>query len=273
MGDIREADARAEARRMLEEAGVTQPDDIDLDRMAEAEGAEIFYDDLDGATASVMRIGSVATHSHLEPHHGSRSPALHGRSRDRPPSAQARSSVRQTRTKSIERICKPLEKSRKAPERAASIFASEIVMPEWLVKRYCAVPYITLAPAREIASDFITSLLASAMRITEITTERCAVAYSVLGRVKWIKRSPTFPDWIPHGRRVDPTSAVADYYERGKLDPAARMLAVEAWLPRQRVDGTNVQIVEQSAAIPELGVVFTMLWIPSTEVSHLDLVA
>jgi len=31
--------------------------------------------------------------------------------------------------------------------------------------------------------------------------------------------------------------------------------------------------VEQSAVIAELGAVFTMLWIPEHEVSHLDLAA
>src|SRR5512138_3439498 len=52
-----EADARAEARRMLEESTVTRPDQIDLDLIAERLEAEIICDDLDGATASVMRIG------------------------------------------------------------------------------------------------------------------------------------------------------------------------------------------------------------------------
>jgi len=32
-------------------------------------------------------------------------------------------------------------------------------------------------------------------------------------------------------------------------------------------------MVEKSAVIPELGAVFTMLWIPAPEVSHLDLAA
>ena len=147
------------------------------------------------------------------------------------------------------------------------------VASEPMVKPYCAVPYVTLAPAREIAEEFITSVLASAMRFTEISTERCAVAYSMLGRVQWLKRSATFPDFIPHGRRLDPTSAAFDYHQRGKLDGAARMLSGDAWLPRTRIDSANVQIVEQSAVIAELGAVFTMLWIPSHEVSHLDLAA
>src|SRR5690348_16544990 len=55
-----EADARAEARRVLEEACVTRADQIDIEAIAERMNAEIVYTDLDGATASVMRIGDRA---------------------------------------------------------------------------------------------------------------------------------------------------------------------------------------------------------------------
>jgi hypothetical protein len=272
MPDNREADARAEARRMLEECGVTRPDDIDLDAMAESLHAEIVYDDLDGATASVMRIGSnarIRVSNRIHDVGWQRFTVAHEfghlRLKHEIPTGTAK--------EVIERFCKPLEKSRKPPERAASVFASEIVMPESLVKPYCAVPHITLAPAREIAGEFMTSVLASAMRITEITAKRCAVAYSVLGRVSWLKRSATFPNWIPHGRRVDPRSAVFEYSERGKLDGTAHVVTADVWLPRDRIDNGNVQLIEQSAVIPELGAVFTMLWIPDHEVSHLDLAA
>lgn len=272
MRDIREEDARAEARRMLDESCVTRPDQIDLEAMAEKQGAEIVYDDLDGATASVMRIGAVArirVSNRIHDIGAQRFVIAHEIGHLRLGHELPYGDAKEV----IERICKPLEKSRKPPERTASVFASEVVMPEPLVKPYCAVPYVTLAPAREIADEFITSVLASAMRFTEISTERCAVAYSVLGRVRWLKRSATFPDWIPHGRRLDPASAAFDYDQRGKLDGAARMLTADAWLPRTRIDNANVQIVEQSAVIHELGAVFTMLWLPRCEVSHLDLAA
>jgi hypothetical protein len=55
-----EADARTEARRVLEEACVTRADQIDIEAIAERMNAEIVYTDLDGATASVMRIGDRA---------------------------------------------------------------------------------------------------------------------------------------------------------------------------------------------------------------------
>ena len=272
MPDNGEADARAEARRMLEECDVKRPDDIDLDAMAAKLHAEIVYDDLDGATASVMRIGwnaRIRISNRIHDIGWQRFTIAHEFGHLRLGHEIPTGTAKEV----IERFCKPLEKNRKPPERTASVFASELVMPESLVKPYCGAPHITLAPAREIADAFFTSVLASAMRITEITAKRCAVAYTVLGRVCWLKRSATFPNWIPHGRRVDPRSAVFEYNERGKLDGAAQLLTADVWLPRDRIDGANIHLVEQSSVIPELGAVFTMLWIPDHEVSHLDLAA
>ena len=63
----------------------------------------------------------------------------------------------------VERTCKPLDKTRSIPEREASVFATEVLMPEPMVKPYCSVSHVTLAPAREIADEFTTSVLASAL--------------------------------------------------------------------------------------------------------------
>jgi hypothetical protein len=65
-------------------------------------------------------------------------------------------------------------------------------------------------------------------------------------------------------------SAAADYARIGRLDHGVNVLGADAWLPRTRVDHASVQIVEQSAVIPELGAVFTMLWLPKREVAHVD---
>lgn len=259
-----EADARAEARRVLEEACVTRADQIDIEAIAERMNAEIVYTDLDGATASVMRIGDSARiriSNRVQDIGPQRFVGAHEIGHLRLNHEVPHGNMREV----VERTCSPLEKSRKVTERMASVFASELVMPEHLVRRYCEVPQVTLGPAREIAGEFMTSLLASAMRFVELSPERCAVAYSVGGRVKWLKRSATFPSWVPSGRRVDPTSAVNDYFAHAKLDPAAHVVGAEAWLPRTKIDDSTAQIVEQSAVIPEAGAVFTMLWLPASE--------
>jgi IrrE N-terminal-like domain len=52
--------ARAAARRLLYEAGVTAPEHIDVEAIARAQGAEIVHGPLAGAPARVMRIGARA---------------------------------------------------------------------------------------------------------------------------------------------------------------------------------------------------------------------
>ena len=262
--DEQEANACAEAWRVLGEYGITRPDQIDIEAIAEHMNAEITYADFDGAKASVMRIRERARirisnriieigsqrfiGGHELGHLALGHEVPHGNARE-----------------VVERVCTPLANSRKTTERLASVFARELVMPAFMVRRYCAVPYVTLAPAREIAGEFMTSVLASAMRLVELSHERCAVAYSVEGRVQWMKPSATFPQFMPRGRRVDETSAVHEFFARAKLDTSAQLVDASAWLPQRKIDDTSTKIVEQSAAIPEWGAVFTMLWIPATE--------
>jgi hypothetical protein len=270
MRNDRERDARAEALRVLDSCGIKRPDQLDLDVIAEAAGAEIVHGELDGAMGSLIRIGSharIRVSDRVADIGGQRFTAAHevGHIRCDPPPREVEAI--------IEQICNPFERSRKASERVASAFASELLMPEPMVKPYCLVPCITLAAARQIAGEFATSLLASALRVVELSIECCAVAYSVRGRVAWVKRSATFPDWIPSGRRIDPLSAVADYVRTGKLDSDVNVVGADAWLPRTRLDSASVQIVEHSAVIPEAGAVFTILWLPKREVRHVDLLS
>jgi hypothetical protein len=270
MAKDRSPKALAEARRLLDECCVTRPEDIDLERIAEANHIEIVHDDIDGATASVLRLGDVARiriSSRIHDVGWQRFTVTHEIGHLRCGHVMGGADAHEA----IERTCKPLDKSRSVPEREASVFATEVLMPEHMVKRYTAVPHVTLAPAREIADVFTTSVLASALRFVELTDECCAVAYSSLGRVHWLKPSATFPDFIPRGRRLDPRSAAFDYHERGTIDGSPQMLTADAWLPRERTDGARMQLIEHSAVIAPLGVVFSMLWIPRSEIRHLDL--
>jgi len=257
---------------VLRELDITRPDQIDLDRIAAAHRAEVAFRDIDGATARVMRVGELAritVSARIAEVGARRFPIAHEighiRLGHEIPDGSAGDIV--------ERICNPLVACRRESERAASVFAAEITMPELLVRPFCANEHATLAPAREIAHEFTTSLLASAMRFVELTRQRCAIAYSRLGCVCWIKPSATFPEWIPKGTLLDPSSAAFDYHRGGTIETTPRMIAASAWLPRARIDGSNVEIVEHSAVIPELGAVFTMLWIPDCGATHLDLAA
>jgi Zn-dependent peptidase ImmA (M78 family) len=263
---------RADAQKQLAELDMRRPEDIDLLAIAKRLRANVKIAPLDGATARVIRIGPTARiviTNRLNDPGAIRFSIAHELAHvrlDHDFSVDSASGA-------LERICHPLRADHRGSEREASVHATETLMPEPMVRPLCAVPHVTLEPARAIAKTFTTSLLASAMRLVELSDQRCAIVYSELGRVKWVKPSATFPAWIPRGRRLHPTSAAFEYSQRGRIDPAPHVLFAGAWLPEMRIDSTNVEIVEHSAVVPELGAVFSLLWIPDREAKYLDLAA
>lgn len=266
----RHARIRADARQRLAELGATRPDQIDLDALVERAGARVSIEDLEGATARVIWLGSeakiVITNRLL--HLGAiRFSIAHELAHLWLGHWLATHDI----DAMIERVCTPLRPDHRATERDANVHASETLMPEPMVRPLCIVPEVTLAPANAIADTFRTSLLASARRFVELTPQRCAIVLSELGRVRWVHTSATFPDWIRRGRRLDPACAAFDYATRGVIDTAPRLIGGDAWLPHDRIDGSNMELVEHSAVVPELGAVVSMVWIPDRDVRHLDL--
>jgi hypothetical protein len=263
---------RAQARRLLDELQMTRPEHIKLDAIALHLRARIEVGDLDGATARVLRIGPTAriiVTNRLSDAGAIRFSIAHELAH-----LQLEHALVADDTSGIlERICNPLRGDHIGSEREASVFASETLMPEPMVRPICAVSHVTLAPAQAIARAFNTSLLASAMRFVELTDHRCAIVYSELGRVKWVKPSATFSVWIPRRRRLHPTSPAFEYSQRGQIDRDPHVLDAGAWLPRAQIGSANAQIVEHAAVVPELGAVFSLLWIPDREVHQLDLAA
>lgn len=265
--EMRLGRARTEARRVLGDFGATSPGHIDLERIAAATGAEIVRDELEGATARVIQIGTRArifVSSRISDPGSIRFSIAHELAhlflRHQVQGGDAR--------RVIERVCSPLRADGSNPEREASVFASELLMPESMVAGHCAVVPTTSAPVQAISRTFGTSLLASALRFVELTAEPCAVVYSELGRVGWCKRSATFGAWIPKGRPVDPSSAAFDYFDRGLIDHATRVVPAATWLSRRANAGTRATIHEHPTILPELGAVFSLLWMPRDTAAH-----
>lgn len=259
----RHTEARARALEAIAWLGAQGPGPVDVEALADKLGAEIVFEDLEGAKARVIQIGersriiistrivgvgairfSIAHEiAHLLLKHYLRDGDL-GRAFKR------------------QRTCSPLEGDGSEIERDASVFATELLMPAPLVTPMCRVALKSLDPVRAIASAFQTSMYASARRFVELTPERCAVVITEQGRVRWVQKSPSFSAWIPQGCSVNPASAAFDYFDGGKLDESPRVIPASTWCSQESLDA-DAPVYEHATAIPETGTVFSLLWMPT----------
>ena len=210
---VRHIEARTRALDAIAWLGSQGPGPVDVEALAEKLGAEIVFEDLEGAKARVIQLGNRAriiistrivgvgairfsiAHeiAHLLLKHYLKDGDL-GRAFKR------------------QRTCSPLESDGSEIERDASVFATELLMPAPLVTLMCRMKLTSMDPVRAISSAFQTSMYASARRFVELTPERCAVVISTHGRVRWVQKSPSFSAWIPEGCPVNPASAAFDYF-------------------------------------------------------------
>lgn len=258
------ATARHAARSLLQRFGVEEPHHIQVDEFARARGAIVIDDPaLVTADARIVRAGSraVIRLSTRMKHPGRRRFSL----------AHELGHLELANGRDVLGLSCDTATNPRAVEREAEAdaFAAELLMPESMVRHRCEVSPVTLAVARDIAATFGTSIVASAFRLVELTSERCALVYSEAGAVRWSARSTTFLPFIERGARLDPESVAYDV-DRGDRhhDDDAQPIAAEAWI---ETPGRGGDLMEHSIAVPETGGVLTLLWVPDAEAARLGM--
>ena len=167
---VRYGRAVAAARRLLRRVGVRTPEAIDPVVTAAHLGVEIVVGKLDGATARLYCSGARARI----------------RVSDR---VTAPGHRRFSVAHELGHYVLGHSPGDEDLEREADAFAIELLMPELLVRRYCDGAEVTPHRAQLIAHTFTASLVASAFRLVELSTEPCAAVYSIANLARWVKRS------------------------------------------------------------------------------------
>jgi len=251
-----ERDAQRCANGLLHRFGVRDATHIRVESFAAKLGAEIIEAPLDGASAQLIHNGKravIMVSDRIVDPLARRFSIAHelGHFVMRHPSRPA------------SELCTPYASRLKRAgsrdyEAEANAFAAELLMPTTLVRAVCEVSPVDLTVPRKISREYDVSILASAIRFTELASERCAAVLSVAGKVKWFAPSVTFTYVIERGRRIDRSSLAWDYFTKGAVDDEPQSVPADAWLDTAH----DVDIVEHSISSRAMGTVLSMLWVP-----------
>lgn len=246
------------AEQLLQELGITDPREIDLEAIAWTQGARVCYRALDGCEARIVGRGAQAIITIND-----RSPVR----RQRFSIAHELGHWKWHRGRLL--VCRPEDigggDSRKPQvERSADSYAADLLMPTYLLKPICtAYPRLTFKTVSEIADAFDVSLTAAAIRLVETDhAPSLLVCHGQQGR-KWFARSPSVPNqWFPQDV-IDPDSYAFDILFGTQTDDRTpHRIGADAWFDQRGTD--RFELTEETICIGS-GEVLTLLVIVDDE--------
>ena len=149
--------------------------------------------------------------------------------------------------------------SQNSQEVDANVFAAELLMPEALVVRRLERSLPSMELIEQVSSEFQTTLTATAIRYVDFCGERCAVIFSVGGKIRWIHRSPEFREWISPGEALSSNTYAADFFSEGRVSTKMETVRLDAWVKNA---SPREEIKEQNRPMPSYNAVLTLLWRP-----------
>ncbi len=147
------------------------------------------------------------------------------------------------------------------PERHADDFASDLILPNFMVRpRLRKMKRLTLAASRELADEFDVSLTATLVKMTALNHfPMVIVCHNKRERV-WYKASPMIQQWWRPVRALDDQTFAADMLLRDADEQNfPRKNPADAWFDFKGCDRYEVE--EQSFLLPDEEIL-TVLTLP-----------
>lgn len=136
------------------------------------------------------------------------------------------------------------------PERVADEYASDLVLPRYLLEPILRdVSRLTLKSLREVSDEFQTSRTATLRKIVDL--DRYPIMMVCTGRTKkkYHRASPSIPShWFPRDDISPDSCAFSLPYDSKEL-AAPRPVKATAWFERHDASGFSIQ--EQSFGLPD----------------------
>lgn len=146
----------------------------------------------------------------------------------------------------------------------ASIFAGALLMPSELFQSQIASTVPTTKVIKDLASEFDTSLTATAMRYAETSSDYCVFVVSENNTIRWWRSSESFGNhgfWLDSKSELPKHSAAAAYFRDGEAPDDPIEVDLTDWFGEME-DIDSDYVFEQAIPLPEFGQVISMIWLP-----------
>ena len=226
------------AERVLQELGVTEPSEIDLEAIAFHVGARVRYRPLDGCEARIVGSNDAAIITVNE---------RSSYRRKRFSIAHELGHWCHHRGKAM--VCRAEEyrpRDPLSPERIADTYAADLIMPHYLFRPVARqYPKLSFKTVDAVAEIFNTSRTATAIRLVDGDhSPALLVCHGSQGR-KWFTRAPGVPSrWFPRETLDAECFAFGVLYAGNGDDPMPRKIGADAWFDRW--EAANHEVHEQT---------------------------
>lgn len=247
------------ATKLIEEYGFRRPAEIDLEALIIDRGVEVRRGQLRGCEARLVRIGERGIIRVRD--------SLHGSPRSRFTLSHELGHWEMHRETQAFICTKAQLRDYKADmkEAEANTFASELLMPSFMVRPVIHSNEPTLRTVKLIADEFNVSLTVAAIRLLLESKHECFLVMSKHRYVEWwMAGSDRFGLWMDSKQPLG-TDTLAYYLSDGSEEaPEPEMVPTEAWF-RHLDSPERIEISEDSLPLGNTGSVLTILILVDTD--------
>jgi len=238
------------ASQLIDDLGISEPSEIDVEAIAQYCGATIVYQPLRGCEARILgsQNRAIITVNSDAPRPRQRFSGGHELGhwmRDRGKTAFA----------CTERTLQA-EWQGTSAEARANEFAAELLMPDKMFSRHARNKPATFASVSELAEVFATSLTATAIRLVRLGSFPTMVICSEDGIRKWFVRGPDVPESLWPQEAPTAYTVAADLL-KGRTSTSPNTIRADGWISRR--GSREYYVVEDSRRIGPT-TILTMIW-------------
>jgi Zn-dependent peptidase ImmA (M78 family) len=244
-------EARKNAAQLLEELGITEPHEIDVEAIAAHCGAYVVYEPLKGAEARIVGSNDKAF---ITVNADSSTP------RKRFSVGHELGHWMWDRGKMAFACTSRMQESRwygTDKESLANHFSSELLLPSVMFKPRANRRDATLITVKELADEFRASLTATALRLLDHGTWPCMVVVHSESGLEWHRATRGIDGRIWPCKQLDPDSFAYDLLRGRRSGLGQGVVDGDAWINHPR--SGNYEVFESSIVISP-GRVLTLLW-------------